>query len=190
MKVIGIVSTAVLSLILAAPVYAQEQHDQDQEKAKPEENEKKAQPEKSAKPEEKSAKPEEKNARQENNAKPEEKVAPRENNSKPEERNAQVQHAQPAQRARLTVVAAFPTIVTRPTLDSNTLSALAKAITTITASNTAAIPSDSLARGQATGSTRKTFMSSILTECTTCVIRHIPESTSSWPSHSSAKRAT
>ena len=36
MKIIGFVSTAVLSLILAAPVYAQEQHDQDQEKAKPE----------------------------------------------------------------------------------------------------------------------------------------------------------
>ncbi|MGB8579266.1 MAG: hypothetical protein WCD47_00460 [Candidatus Sulfotelmatobacter sp.] len=104
MKVIGIVSTAVLSLILAAPVYAQEQHDQDQEKARPEQNEKKAQPEKSAKPEEKSAKPEEKNARQENNAKSEQKVAPRENNSKPEEKNAQQQHAQqqhaqPAQRA-------------------------------------------------------------------------------------------
>ncbi len=106
MKLIGFVSTAVLSLILAAPVYAQEQHDQDQEKAKPEENDKKAQPEKSAKPEEKgaqpekSAKPEEKNARQENNAKPEEKITPRENNnSKPEEKNAQQQHAQPAQRA-------------------------------------------------------------------------------------------
>jgi hypothetical protein len=91
MKIIGFVSTAVLSLILAAPVYAQEQHDQDQEKAKPEENNKKAQPEKSAKPEEK-------NARQENNAKPEQKVAPRQNN-KPEEKNAQQQHAQPAQRA-------------------------------------------------------------------------------------------
>ena len=99
MKLIGFVSTAVLSLILAAPVYAQEQHDQDQEKAKPEENDKKAQPEKSAKPEEKSAKPEENNARQENNAKPEEKIAPRETNSKPEEKNAQQQHAQPAQRA-------------------------------------------------------------------------------------------
>jgi hypothetical protein len=99
MKVIGIVSTAVLSLILAAPVYAQEQHDQEQEKAKPEENEKKAQPEKSAKPEEKSAKPEEKNARQENNAKPEAKVAPRQNNSKPEQKNAQQQHAQPAKNA-------------------------------------------------------------------------------------------
>lgn len=99
MKLIGFVSTAVLSLILAAPVYAQEQHDQDQEKAKPEENEKKAQPEKAAKPEEKSAKPEEKNARQENNAKPEEKVAPRQNNSKSEQKNAEQQHAQPAQHA-------------------------------------------------------------------------------------------
>ena len=100
MKVIGFVSTAVLSLILAAPVYAQEQqHDQEEEKAKPEQNEKKAQPEKSSKQEEKSAKPEEKNARQENNAKPEEKISPRETNSKPEEKNAQQQHAQPAQRA-------------------------------------------------------------------------------------------
>jgi hypothetical protein len=93
MKLIGFVSTAVLSLILAAPVYAQEQqHDQDEEKAKPEENEKKAQPEKSSQPEEKGA-------RQENNAKPEEKISPRESNSKPEEKNAQEQHAQPAQRA-------------------------------------------------------------------------------------------
>jgi hypothetical protein len=107
MKLIGFVSTAALSLILVAPVYAQqEQYDQDQEKAKPEQNEKKAQPEKSSKPEaksaqpEKSAKPEEKNARQENNAKPEEKNAPREkNNSKSEEKNAQQQHAQPAQHA-------------------------------------------------------------------------------------------
>ncbi|MFZ0294496.1 MAG: hypothetical protein WAL52_12890 [Candidatus Sulfotelmatobacter sp.] len=105
MRIIGFVSTAVLSLILAAPVYAQEQHDQAEEKAKPEQNEKKAQPEKSSKSEErgaqpeKSAKPEERNARQENNAKPEQKVAPRENNSKPEERNAQQQHAQPAQHA-------------------------------------------------------------------------------------------
>jgi outer membrane biosynthesis protein TonB len=118
MKIIGFVSTAVLSLVLAAPVYAQEQqHDQEEEKAKPEQNEKKAQPEKSTKPEEKgaqpeknakpeeknarqenNAKPEEKNARQENNAKPEEKISPRETNSK-EEKNAQEQHAQPAQRA-------------------------------------------------------------------------------------------
>jgi len=98
MKLIGIVSTAVLSLAIAAPVYAQqEQHDQEEQKDKP--AEKKAQPEKSAKPEEKSAqpeknaKPEEKSARQpEQNAKPEEKRAQQpEKNAKPEERNAQQQ---------------------------------------------------------------------------------------------------
>jgi sortase (surface protein transpeptidase) len=78
MKLIGVISTAVLSLILAAPVYAQEQHDQEEQKAKPEEN--KAQPEKSAKPEEKNAK--------------------QEQNTKPEEKNAQqAKPAEPAQRA-------------------------------------------------------------------------------------------
>src|ERR1035438_8853838 len=118
MKLIGAISTAVLSLILAAPAYAQqEQHDQEEEK-KPAQDEKKAQPEKSAKqddkgvqqeknvkPEEKNAKqennakPEEKNAKQENNAKPEEKNAKQENNAKPEEKDAQQQRAQPEQRA-------------------------------------------------------------------------------------------
>ena len=55
MKLAGIIGTAVLSLAIAAPVYAQqEQHDQkEEEKAKPEE--KKAQPEKSAKQDEKAA---------------------------------------------------------------------------------------------------------------------------------------
>jgi hypothetical protein len=69
MKLIGLISTAVLSLTLvaAAPVFAQEQHDQEEQKAKPEE---KAQPEKSARPAEKPAepakngKPEQKNAQQ------------------------------------------------------------------------------------------------------------------------------
>jgi hypothetical protein len=64
MKFVGLISTAVLSLTLgvAAPVYAQEQHDQqDEQKAKPAPEEKKAQPEKSAKPEEKAAQ-EQKNA--------------------------------------------------------------------------------------------------------------------------------
>jgi outer membrane biosynthesis protein TonB len=118
MKLIGAISTAVLSLILAAPAYAQqEQHDQEEAK-KPAQDEKKAQPEKSAKqddkgvqqeknvkPEEKgakqenNAKPEEKNAKQENNAKPEEKNAKQENNAKPEEKDAQQQRAQPEQRA-------------------------------------------------------------------------------------------
>jgi len=72
MKLTGIISTAVLSLTLvaAAPVYAQEQHDQKEEKAKPAQDEKKAQPEKSAKQEEpraqqeKNVRPAEKNARQ------------------------------------------------------------------------------------------------------------------------------
>jgi|SRR5579862_2242416 len=77
MKLVGAISTAVLtlSLGLGIPAYAQEQHDQKEEnKDKPSaEKEKKAQSEKSAKPEEKnavrqgqdqSAKPEEKNARE------------------------------------------------------------------------------------------------------------------------------
>ncbi len=90
MKVIGIVGTAVLSLILAAPVYAQEQHDQEQERAKPEQNEKKAQPEKPARQEQKeaqeskTARPEEGNSRHE-----ETKAQPRSQQAKPEKQ----QHA-------------------------------------------------------------------------------------------------
>jgi hypothetical protein len=83
MKLIGAISTAVLSLSLGIgiPAYAQQdQHDQQEEnKDKPaQENEKKAQPEKPAKPE--AAKPEEKN-------------------NKPEERTAQAQ-AKPEQNAQ------------------------------------------------------------------------------------------
>ncbi len=106
MKLIAAISTAVLSLIIAVPVYArQEQHDQEEEKAKPAQDEKRAQPERSAKPEEKGAqqeknvKPEDRNAQQEKNVKPEERNAQRENNGKPEERNTQQQHAQPVQSA-------------------------------------------------------------------------------------------
>jgi hypothetical protein len=91
MKLVGIIGTAVLSLALgvAAPAFAQEQHDQEEQKAKPAQEEKKAQPEKNAKPEEKNAKPEEKNA------KPEEKSTKQEEkNVKPAEKNApQEQHA-------------------------------------------------------------------------------------------------
>jgi hypothetical protein len=83
MKLVGIIGTAVLSLTLAAPVYAQqEQHEQQEEKDKP--AEKKAQPEKPAKQEEKTARPEEKSAQQEKNAKPEEKKAQQEKNARPE----------------------------------------------------------------------------------------------------------
>jgi hypothetical protein len=78
MKVVGAISTAVLSLSLGIgiPAYAQqEQHDQQEEKEKPAPEEKKAQPEKSAKPEEKKAQQEEKGV-------------------KPEEKNGQEQRAQ------------------------------------------------------------------------------------------------
>jgi hypothetical protein len=79
MKLVGVISTAVLSLTLgvAAPAYAQqEQHDQqDEQKAKPaQQEEKKAQQDK--------PKQEEKSVRQQNN------------NTKQEEKNAQQQHAQ------------------------------------------------------------------------------------------------
>jgi hypothetical protein len=86
MKLVGVIGTAVLSLTLAAPVYAQqEQHDQQEEqKDKPtQDKEKKAQPEKPAKQDEKSA-------QEEKNAKPEEK------NAKQEQRTPEVK---PAQRA-------------------------------------------------------------------------------------------
>jgi flagellar motor protein MotB len=78
MKLVGVISTAVLSLILgiAAPVFAQEQHEQEDQKAKPAQEEKKAQPAKSAKQDEKPAAQQEKNAKPaENKAKPEQHAA-------------------------------------------------------------------------------------------------------------------
>jgi len=116
MKLAVVISTAALSLTLgaAAPVYAQQdQHDQQEEqKARPAQDEKKAQPDKPVKPEEKgaqperNAKPEEKSARQpERKATPEPRDAQQQNNNgKPEERNAKQQQmegkpGEPAQRA-------------------------------------------------------------------------------------------
>jgi outer membrane biosynthesis protein TonB len=103
MKLVGVISTAVLSLALgvAAPAFAQEQHDQDDKSKPAAQEEKKAQPEKSVKPEEKNTqpdknvKPEEKNAQQDKNVKPEETNAQQDKNVKPEEKNAQ-QERQPA----------------------------------------------------------------------------------------------
>ena len=102
MKLVGVISTAVLSLTLgiAAPAYAQqEQHEQQEEqKAKPDQDEKTAQPakpaeDKAAKQEDKNAQPEEKSARQDNKAKPE-------NSAKQEDKAAPAeQKAQPQQRA-------------------------------------------------------------------------------------------
>jgi len=86
MRLLGLIGTALLSLIIAAPVYAQqEQHDQEEQKDKPaHEGEKKAQPEKPAKQEKKAANPEEKNAPQERNAKPTANKAQRSPEAKPE----------------------------------------------------------------------------------------------------------
>ncbi|MBZ5614558.1 MAG: hypothetical protein LAO23_11155 [Acidobacteriia bacterium] len=90
MNLVGFISTAVLSLTLvaAAPMYAQEQHGEEEQKAKPEE--KKAQPEKSARQEQKPAAQQEKNNRQE------EKNAQRQDkNTKQEEKSAQRQERAP-----------------------------------------------------------------------------------------------
>ena len=96
MKLIGVISTAVLSLTLgvAAPAYAQqEQHDQQEEqKAKPAQDEKQTQAAKSAQQEEKPA------TQQEKSTKPEEKNAQQEKNTKQEERTAQ--QANPEQQAQ------------------------------------------------------------------------------------------
>jgi hypothetical protein len=88
MKLVGVLSTAVLSLALgvAAPAFTQDR--EQEEKAKPAQEEKKAEPAKpAAKQEGKPA------AQQEKNAKPEEKNAQGENNMKPAEKNAPEQHA-------------------------------------------------------------------------------------------------
>jgi flagellar biosynthesis GTPase FlhF len=104
MKLVGVISTAVLSLTLgvAAPAYAQqEQRDQQEEqKDKPaQEKEKKTQPDKAAKQEEKTAPRQEKNAKQESPAPQQEK------NAKQEEKSAQqqqqhTQQAKPEQQAQ------------------------------------------------------------------------------------------
>src|ERR1700693_489178 len=91
MKLVGVISTAVLSLALgvAVPALAQEpQHEQDEQKAKPAQDGKTAQPEKPVKQQEKSA-------QEEKNAKPEQKNAQQEErNTKPAENNARPeQHA-------------------------------------------------------------------------------------------------
>ena len=94
MKLVGAISTAVLSLSLGIgiPAYAQQdQHDQQEESESQTcpGRTKKAQPEKPAKAEEKNAQQDEKGT------KPEEKNAQQEKNTK-EEKNAQEQHTQQA----------------------------------------------------------------------------------------------
>jgi hypothetical protein len=119
MRLIGVISTAVLSLTIAAPAYAQqEQHDQQEEqKGKPSQDEKKAKPEKPAKQGDKNAKQEEKNTQQQDkNRNQEERSAQQQGkNNKQEEKNSQQQdrnvqqenrnaqqHSQQAEPARQT----------------------------------------------------------------------------------------
>ena len=97
MKTIRITSTCAFALLLAvaAPGWAQEQHEQEQKAAPAKQEEKQAKPEKSAKPEkqqavkqQKAAKPEKQQAvKQEKPAKPEEKSAQPSKESKGEMKN-------------------------------------------------------------------------------------------------------
>jgi len=110
MRLIVIISTAVLSLTIVAPAYAQqEQHDQQEEqKAKPAQDQKKAQPEKPARQGDKNAKQENKNTQQQyKNKNQEEKSAQQqEKNNQQQPRNAQEenrntqQHSQQAEPSR------------------------------------------------------------------------------------------
>ena len=140
MKLVGAISTAVLSLTLGVgiPAYAQqEQHDQQEEnKRQACQDEKKAQPEKSAKPEDKNVQQEEKDATAGQEQRSRKKNAQQQDkNNKQEEKNAQQQDQErpagkqkrtatladrlsTAQQASAAMAAAFPTTVTRPTLDS------------------------------------------------------------------------
>lgn len=95
MKLAGIISTAALSLLLAtaaAPLYAQEQHedqkDQQEQKDKP------------SKPEEKKAQPEAKKAEEAKPAKPEEKTAEQEKNTKQEEKTTHEQQAKAGEQSQ------------------------------------------------------------------------------------------
>ena len=95
MRLIGFIGTAVLSFIIAAPAYAQQdQHDQQEEqKDKPAQDKKKAQPEKSAEQGNKSGQQEEKNTQQQDRNKNQEVkgAQQQDKNNKQEEKNAQQQ---------------------------------------------------------------------------------------------------
>ncbi|MGA8152169.1 MAG: hypothetical protein WB952_14540 [Terriglobales bacterium] len=90
MKLVGVISTAVLSLILgaAAPAYAQEQHDQqgDQKDKSVRQDDRKPQEEKTARQEEKTAQQQDRNAKQEDRT-----AQQQDRNAKQEDRTAQQQ---------------------------------------------------------------------------------------------------
>jgi hypothetical protein len=102
MKLVGAISTAVLSLALGAgiPAYAQqEQHDQQEEqKAKPAQEEKKAQPEKPARQEEKKTQEDKSAGQEEKRAKPEEKATQLDEKTSPQQEKANRQEDKNAQK--------------------------------------------------------------------------------------------
>jgi flagellar motor protein MotB len=109
MKLVGIISIAVLSLALgvAVPAFSQD-HEQDEPKAKPAQDEKKAEPAKPAKQDDKNAQQQDKNKQQEekstqqqskNNQQEQKNVEQQNRNNQQEEKNAQQQHAQPEKHA-------------------------------------------------------------------------------------------
>jgi len=103
MKLVGAISTAVLSLSLGIgiPAYAQQdqQGQQEENKNKPaKEKEKRAQPEKSAKPDERNARQQEQNTKREENNAQQGKSA-REEKDAQEQHTQQVQHEEHGQRA-------------------------------------------------------------------------------------------
>lgn len=103
-RLIGAISTAVLSLIIAVPARAQqEQHDQqEKQKSRPVQDEKKAQPQKSAEQNDKYRQQEDKNAQQQDrNKTQEQKSAQRQDkNNQQENRSAQQQERNNQQENR------------------------------------------------------------------------------------------
>jgi hypothetical protein len=109
MKLVRVLSTAVLSLALGVAVPAFTQDREQEDKAKPAQDEKNAQQQdKNNKQEEKSAQQQDKNNRQEeksaqqqdrNNQQEQKNAQQQDRNNKQEEKNARQQQAKPAQRA-------------------------------------------------------------------------------------------
>jgi hypothetical protein len=103
MKLVGVISTAVLSLTLgaAAPVYAQQEEHAQQEEKHAQQDEKKAQADRPAQQEEKHAQQEEKKMQQDKPAQQEERHAQQEEKKIQQDKPAQreEQHEQQAQRA-------------------------------------------------------------------------------------------
>ena len=204
MKLVGIISTAVLSMSLGAtaPVYAQqEQHDQQKEQqSKPaQQDEKKTQPARQAQkaPQQRNinTKQAQKAPAQPNrNGKQPAVASQQQNNQAKGERAAAIcspgnlrlgnPRSRPGPNLRddpptKMTHGAFPTTVSAPSLDRSIDFISAKPITAGTAAfNTVAIGSDSLIPGHPTGSTRKMFLWSTLMVSITCATQPIPGSTS------------